>query len=169
MRELSDFQDSIRNAKGTVIIRPHPMEDLSWWERFQYQLKLETGLNTYLISQEYIYNLLQIEDMWINKPHCTTHLDRRLHREFVRGEEVREGDWASDVVVDKDSAKEIAQLIKDNISIKHVPISTYHNTVNLLKSHNGQTVMPQPGGMHTGKSVPLSVISGTKRRIADGQ
>ena len=172
MSELAEFGRYIYNFvdNGTnVILRPHPMEDLLWWQQFQARLFTETGHQSYLISQEYVFNLLALADQWVVKKNCTTILDRKLYggdsELLVFDGDGYDEDWAGDVSTTLDSAKEIAHIIASNTKVKNLPIERYLQITHYLKTHN-QVIFPSPGDAHVGKQVPMSIISGWKQKLA---
>lgn len=165
MSKLRLFADKIAYTPedSNIIIRPHPMEDLLWWQRFQGKLFSEHGRSSHLVSQEYIFNLLSIADTWVANENCTTILDKKLAGN--EGELVNGNDWASDVVTDKDSAREIAFLIaSDILPQRPLPIDKFLQLSFYLKQHN-QSIFPNPQEAHVGKSVPMSVVGGWKAKL----
>jgi surface carbohydrate biosynthesis protein len=170
--DLSEFGRYIYNFVDddtNIILRPHPMEDLLWWERFQGRLLVETGHQSYLISQEYVANLLSIADTWVVKKNCTTILDRSLYggesELLVFDGDGYDGDWASDVRSTLDSAKEIAHIMASMTRMKPLPVDKYLQITHYLKAHNN-VIFPSPDDTHVGKQVPMSIISGWKRKLA---
>lgn len=174
MAEMAEFGRYIYNfADGdtNIILRPHPMEDLLWWQQFQGNLFADTGHKSYLISQEYVFNLLSLADMWVTKKNCTTILDRRLYggdsELLVFDGDGYDDDWADDVVSSFDSAKEIAHIIAKETRMKPVPLNRYLQVTHYLKAHN-QVIFPSPNDTHVGKGVPMSVIGGWKQKLSKG-
>ena len=172
MYELAEFGRYIYNfadSDTNIILRPHPMEDLFWWQQFQSRLFIETGQLSYLISQDYVFNLLAIADTWVVKKNCTTILDRRLYggdsELLVFDGDGYDEDWASDVSNTLDSAKEIAHIIAKNTKMKRLPLDKYLQITHYLKAHNN-VIFPSTSDAHAGKQVPMSVISGWKQKLA---
>ncbi len=167
LRRFADFI-SLTDKDSNIIIRPHPMEDLLWWQRWQGKLFSEYGRLSYLVSQEYIFNLLQIANSWVVNNNCTTILDKRLAKNegilSVIDETSEAADWASDIV-QKDSAKEIAQIIaSETIPQKPLPVDKFLQLTHYLKQYN-QHIFPNPQEQHVGKAVPMSVIGGWKAKL----
>lgn len=175
MAELAKFGRYIYNFADddtNIVLRPHPMEDLLWWQQYQARLFTETGHKSYLISQEYVFNLLALADMWVVKKNCTTILDRRLFGTESSELLVFDGDgydedWADDVVTTLDSAKEIAHIIAKEAKMKSLPLNRYLQITHYLKAHNN-VIFPSPNDTHVGKGVPMSVIGGWKLKLREG-
>lgn len=175
MAKLVDFANLIPEFdEDNLIIRPHPMEDLGWWEQKQGELFAQLGIKTHLISQEYIFNILQIADTWVVNNNCTTILENRLVGKagllVVNGKDYEnETEWADDVVTNKNSARMIANIIKEDVKeTKNLPLDRYLQLTRLLKIHN-KFVFPSPNDTHVGKFVPMSVISGWKNKIKSSE
>jgi hypothetical protein len=174
MAELSEFGRYIYNfadGNSNIILRPHPMEDLGWWQKFQGDLFADTGQNSYLISQDYVFNLLAMADVWVTKKYCTTILDRRLYGSdselWVFDGDGYDEQWADDVSNTLDSAKEIAHIIAKETKMKRLPLDRYLQITHYLKAHN-QVIFPNPDDTHVGKQVPMSAISGWKQKLSKG-
>ena len=173
MNELAEFGRYIYNFadnETNLILRPHPMEDLLWWQQFQGNLFADTGQKSYLISQDYVFNLLSLADMWVVKRNCTTILDRRLHggdsELLVFDGDGYDEDWASDVCTTLDSAEEIAHIIAKETKPKKLPLDRYLQLTHYLKAHN-QVIFPNPADNHVGKQIPMSVIGGWKQKLSN--
>lgn len=54
-----------------IILRPHPMEDTRWWERFM-------PPSAHLITQEFVHNLIGSSDVVINRAGCMTTMEAWL-------------------------------------------------------------------------------------------